>query len=96
MATVCNKLCSKQNLFRYILVENDTHEWSRREELNPQPTVYKTVALPLSYVGVVAVWVWGWRYDWNTELDLVMLPSLARAFQGDCCERINEMMRPHY
>ena len=25
--------------------------WSRREESNPQPTVYKTVALPLSYVG---------------------------------------------
>jgi hypothetical protein len=25
--------------------------WSRRQELNPQPTVYKTVALPLSYVG---------------------------------------------
>jgi hypothetical protein len=28
--------------------------WSRRQELNPQPTVYKTVALPLSYVGTVA------------------------------------------
>ncbi len=25
---------------------------SRREELNPQPSVYKTLALPLSYVGI--------------------------------------------
>src|SRR3954451_380364 len=25
--------------------------WSRRQESNPQPAVYKTAALPLSYVG---------------------------------------------
>ncbi len=25
--------------------------WCRRRELNPRPTVYKTVALPLSYAG---------------------------------------------
>jgi hypothetical protein len=28
-----------------------TNEWSRRRESNPQPAVYKTAALPLSYVG---------------------------------------------
>jgi hypothetical protein len=26
--------------------------WSRRQESNPQPSLYKSVALPLSYVGV--------------------------------------------
>ncbi len=26
---------------------------SRREELNPRPTVYETVALPLSYAGII-------------------------------------------
>ena len=26
--------------------------WSRQRESNPQPTVYKTVALPLSHAGV--------------------------------------------
>ena len=28
--------------------------WSRERELNPQPTVYKTVALPLCYRGSLA------------------------------------------
>ena len=28
--------------------------WSRREESNPQPIVYKTIALPLSYSGAWA------------------------------------------
>lgn len=27
--------------------------WSRREESNLRPTVYETVALPLSYAGVL-------------------------------------------
>lgn len=27
--------------------------WSRRRESNPQPTLYKSAALPLSYVGVI-------------------------------------------
>ncbi len=29
--------------------------WSREEDSNPQPTVYKTVALPLSYLGLLDV-----------------------------------------
>ena len=28
-----------------------TKSWSRQRESNPQPTVYKTVALPLSHAG---------------------------------------------
>src|SRR6185437_12390242 len=38
-------------------------KWSRQWDLNPRPTVYETVALPLSYVGS------GWHYTasiWNT------------------------------
>ena len=30
----------------------DVHVWSWREELNLQPAVYKTAALPLSYASL--------------------------------------------
>ena len=30
--------------------------WSRQSDLNRRPTVYKTVALPLSYAGVNRLW----------------------------------------
>ena len=35
----------------FILLER----WSRRRELNPRPTVYETVALPLSYAGMAQI-----------------------------------------
>lgn len=30
-----------------------THLWSERWDLNPQPTVWKTATLPLSYVRIM-------------------------------------------
>lgn len=36
---------------RYTALGYET--WSRRRESNPQPAVYKTAALPLSYVGIL-------------------------------------------
>jgi hypothetical protein len=32
-----------------------TRQWSRRGDSNPQPAVYKTAALPLSYVGPLPI-----------------------------------------
>jgi hypothetical protein len=41
--------CSAVLLSSALLV---LHRWSRRGDLNPEPAVYKTAALPLSYVGL--------------------------------------------
>lgn len=38
-----------------VSVHYTTEHWSQRKDLNPQPTVYKTVALPLSYAGVIVL-----------------------------------------
>ena len=40
--------CKFNTIFRKVKY------WSRQQDLNPQQTVYKTVALPLSYVGKLA------------------------------------------
>ena len=38
--------------FSKTLEGNSLREWSRRRDLNPRPTDYKSVALPLSYTGL--------------------------------------------
>ncbi len=40
-------------VWQFAICELQFAQWSRREELNPQPSVYKTLALPLSYVGII-------------------------------------------
>ncbi len=40
-------------------------EWSQQRDLNPRPTVYKTVALPLSYAGMLII-----QYANNNKLFL--------------------------
>ena len=31
--------------------------WSQRWDSNPRPAVYETAALPLSYAGVLSMWI---------------------------------------
>lgn len=33
-------------------LESNRRQWSRRQDSNPRPAVYKTAALPLSYAGL--------------------------------------------
>ena|GEM_PF-3636300 len=39
-------------LNHFSMIQN-INKWSRKWDLNPRPTVYKTVALPLSYFGLI-------------------------------------------
>ncbi len=38
-------------LTEHLQIQANLQNWSRREELNLQPTHYECVALPLSYAG---------------------------------------------
>ncbi len=57
--------------------------WSRRQESNPQPTVYKTVALPLSYVGLIGL-IRDYRLRRSPQSSAPTYHLVQRDRCGDC------------
>ena len=58
--------------------------WSRRGDLNPRPTDYESVALPLSYAGVIIFCIMFWvdRQIWHQII--ILFPSLPSSLhQGN-------------
>lgn len=53
--------------------------WSRRWDLNPRPTVYKTVALPLSYFGKIKKIS---KFIQNLKLKILIGPGRIRTYEG--------------
>jgi len=51
-ATGCNLYATGDEVLRPERSGSDGEDWSRGRELNPRPTDYESVALPLSYPGV--------------------------------------------
>ncbi len=63
-------------------------DWSHRWESNPRPTIYETVALPLSYSGHVAAVidlicvVWSHRWESNPRPTVYKTVALPLSYSG--------------
>src|ERR1043166_4644495 len=68
LGSFSKKICGLRN--RRAIHWPKYDEWSRRWDSNPQPPVYKTGALPLSYTGVCAGHDKSGD-DWQTTRNLV-------------------------
>ncbi len=76
-----NQFSINFSMTQWLIFENlKLFVWSQREDLNPQPAVYKTDALPLSYAGLE-----DGKFKLNiSRFTITILPQICFCFNVLC------------